>query len=51
MKVLLDECVPRPLWFDFIGHAVDYVTEMGWSGVKNGELPELAVGAGFEVLK
>jgi hypothetical protein len=50
MKVLLDECLPRPLRFDFIGHDVDYVTEMGWSGAKNGELLESAVGAGFEVL-
>ncbi len=50
MKVLLDECVPRPLKFDFIGHDVDYVTEMGWPGVKNDELLGLAVGAGFEVL-
>ncbi|MGH7454369.1 MAG: DUF5615 family PIN-like protein [bacterium] len=50
MKVLLDECLPRPLRFDFIGHAVDHVTEMGWSGAKNGELLESAVGAGFEIL-
>jgi hypothetical protein len=50
MKVLLDECVPRPLKFDFIGHDVDPVTEMGWSSVKNGKLLGLAVGAGFEVL-
>jgi len=50
MKVLLDECVPRPLKFDFIGHAVDHVTEIGWSSIKNGKLLGLAVGAGFEVL-
>ena len=50
MKVLLDECVPRPLKFDLIGHDVDQVTEMGWSGAKIAELLELAVGAGFEVL-
>ncbi|MCI0691552.1 DUF5615 family PIN-like protein [candidate division KSB1 bacterium] len=50
MKVLLDECVPRPLKFDLIGHDVDHVTEMGWSGIKNGKLLGLAVNAGFEVL-
>ncbi len=50
MKVLLDECVPRPLKFDFIGHDVDHVTEMGWSSIKNGKLLGLAVGAGFEIL-
>lgn len=50
MKVLLDECVPRPLKFDFIGHDVDHVTEMGWSSIKNGKLLGLAVSAGFEVL-
>ncbi len=50
MKVLLDECVPRPLKFDFIGHAIDHVTEVGWSSIKNGKLLGLAVGAGYEVL-
>ncbi len=50
MKVLLDECLPRPLRFDFIGHDVDHVAEMGWSGAKADELLELAAGAGFEVL-
>lgn len=50
MKVLLDECVPRPLKFDFFGHDIDHVTEMGWSSIKNGKLLGLAVSAGFEVL-
>jgi hypothetical protein len=49
MKVLLDECVPRPLKFDFIGHDVSHVTEVGWSGIKNGKLLRLAIGTGFEV--
>jgi hypothetical protein len=42
MKVLLDECLSRPLRFDFIGHAVDHVTEMGWSGAKIGIIVLLA---------
>lgn len=49
MKVLLDECVPRPLKFDFLGHDVDHVTEVGWSSIKNGKLLGLAVGAEYEV--
>ena len=38
MRVLLDECVPRKLKLELSGHDVRTVTEMGWSGVKNGPL-------------
>jgi hypothetical protein len=38
MRVLLDECVPRALRGDIPGHEVRTVAEMGWAGVKNGEL-------------
>lgn len=38
MRVLLDECVPRKLKYELPGHDVRTVTEMGWSGVKNGPL-------------
>lgn len=38
MRVLLDECVPRQLKHELSGHDVRTVTEMGWSGVKNGPL-------------
>jgi hypothetical protein len=38
MRVLLDECVPRALRNDIPGHDVKTVAEMGWAGVKNGEL-------------
>jgi hypothetical protein len=38
MKVLLDECVPKRLRVGLIGHEVKTVPEMGWSGIKNGEL-------------
>jgi hypothetical protein len=48
MKLLLDECVPEDLK-DFIsGHEVASVAEMGWKGIKNGELMRRAVDAGFE---
>lgn len=36
--MLLDECVPRKLKHDLPGHDVRTVTEMGWSGIKNGPL-------------
>ena len=43
MRVLLDECVPRALRNEIPGHEVKTVAEVGWAGVKNGELLELAV--------
>jgi len=42
MRILLDECVPRRLKRDFGPHAANTVTEMGWSGIKNGALLDLA---------
>jgi PIN like domain len=50
MRILLDECVPRPLRKELTGHDVRTVHEMGWAGKKNGELLALLAGAGFEVL-
>lgn len=38
MRVLLDECVPKRLRAELTAHAVRTVAEMGWSGVKNGQL-------------
>jgi predicted nuclease of predicted toxin-antitoxin system len=38
MRVLLDECVPRRLRGEFAAHFVRTVVEMGWCGVKNGQL-------------
>jgi Domain of unknown function (DUF5615) len=49
MRVLLDECVPRSLRNDIPGHEVRTVAEVGWAGVKNGELLRLAATA-FDVL-
>jgi predicted nuclease of predicted toxin-antitoxin system len=42
MRLLLDECLPRKLKRQFTHHAVKTVPEMGWSGLKNGELLTLA---------
>ena len=49
MRVLLDECVPRALRDDIPGHEVKTVAEVGWAGVKNGELLRLAAGQ-FDLL-
>jgi hypothetical protein len=49
MRVLLDECVPRALRNDIVGHEVSTVAEMGWAGVKNGELLRRAAGQ-FDIL-
>jgi hypothetical protein len=38
MLVLLDECLPRPLKRELPEFNVQTVPEMGWSGLKNGEL-------------
>jgi hypothetical protein len=50
MRILLDECVPRPLGRELTAHDVRTVQEMGWAGKKNGELLALMAGAGLEVL-
>jgi predicted nuclease of predicted toxin-antitoxin system len=42
MDVLLDECVNRRLARALTGHAVRTVQQMGWSGIKNGQLLALA---------
>jgi len=50
MRILLDECVPRPLRRQFAGHDVRTIREMGWAGKKNGELLTLMTADGFEAL-
>jgi len=50
MLLLLDECVPRPLKRDRIGHDVRHVVEMGWSSKRNGELLRLMVAEHFDAL-
>ncbi|MDA0748418.1 MAG: DUF5615 family PIN-like protein [bacterium] len=42
MRLLLDESVPRRLRQSLPDHSVRTVMEMGWGGVKNGELLRLA---------
>ena len=50
MKLLLDENIPRKLKNDLSEFEVYTVREMNWDGKKNGELLELMLNEGFEVL-
>jgi PIN like domain len=50
MRILLDECAPRPLKREFADYQIRTVVEMGWSGKKNGELLRLMSQEGFTVL-
>jgi hypothetical protein len=44
MNILLDECTPRVVKGRLLGHTVHTVQEMGWAGLKNGELLAAADG-------
>ena len=48
VRVILDECVPRPLKRHVTGHEVTTVQERGWAGLKNGPLLRLMREAGVE---
>ena len=50
MRVLLDECAPRPLKRQLAEYDIKTVVEMGWSGKKNGELLRLMNQEGFTIL-
>lgn len=50
MRILLDECTPRPLKREFTNYEIFTVVEMGWSGKKNGELLTLMSQNGFTIL-
>lgn len=48
-KLLLDECVPQGLRHSIIDFEIYSVTYMGWSGIKNGKLLQLAISEGFDI--
>jgi hypothetical protein len=50
MRVLLDECVPRPFKQQLPEHEVSTVQEIGWAGKRNGALLALIRSSQFEVL-
>ena len=49
MKLLFDECVPRPLRREFVGHDVSTIEQAGYKSLKNGALLK-AASQDFEVL-
>jgi len=48
MKIIIDECVPHIVKKRLPQRGIKTVQEMGWTGIKNGELLKL-VEADFEV--
>ena len=42
MKLLLDECIDRKFAQEFVGYEIKTVLQMGWAGIKNGQLLALA---------
>jgi predicted nuclease of predicted toxin-antitoxin system len=48
VRVLLDECLPRRLKRELVGHDARTAPEMGWTSKRNGELLALAAAA-FDV--
>ena len=50
MKILLDECVPKKLARELVGHECLTVAGMGWRGVKNGELLRRITNEGFQAM-
>ena len=49
MRILLDECVPAQVRDALAGHEISTVQQMGWTGLKNGELLAVAESAGFDL--
>ncbi len=48
MKLLLDENLPKRLKQDFPRYQVFTVRDMGWNGIKNGDLLNLTIKDGFD---
>ena len=44
MRLLLDECVPKRLTRELLGHEARTIQDLGWAGIKNGALLTLANG-------
>jgi predicted nuclease of predicted toxin-antitoxin system len=50
MKLLLDENIPKRLTDDLSNFDVKTVTEMGWNGIKNGDLLKKVIAGKFDCL-
>lgn len=48
MNIIIDECVPHIIKKRLTQRQIKTVQEMGWAGVKNGELLKL-IEAGFDI--
>ena len=48
MRLLLDECIDRKFAKEFVCYEIKTVPQMGWAGIKNGQLLALA-GVEFDV--
>jgi hypothetical protein len=48
VRILLDECIDRRFAAELVGHDVSTVPQMGWAGLKNGDLLRSAQAA-FDV--
>ena len=48
--MLFDHCVPKPLRHELKEHEVSTAKEMGWEGLRNGQLLEQAQANGFDVV-
>jgi predicted nuclease of predicted toxin-antitoxin system len=48
MKILLDECIDHRLAREFVDYEIKTVPQMGWAGIKDGQLLVLAA-AEFDV--
>lgn len=48
--MLFDHCVPKPLRHALKEHEVSTAKEMGWEGLRNGQLLEQAQANGFDVV-
>ena len=48
MKIIIDECVPSIVKRGLPAREIRTVQEMGWAGIKNGQLLSLVVEAGFD---
>jgi|ERR1019366_1366205 predicted nuclease of predicted toxin-antitoxin system len=49
MKILIDECLPKNIKHEFLGHVTITVRDMGWDSKTNGDLMKAAMNEGFEV--
>jgi hypothetical protein len=49
VRVLVDQCLPRQLAEELVGHEATTVRAQRWLGLRNGVLLRAAVDAGFQV--